>query len=40
MQHHHVAIYAGDGQMITAPEFGQDVKLDDLPSSYTVGRAQ
>lgn len=36
---HHVAIYAGDGRMWTAPEHGQVVKLAPIyDSSFLVGR--
>lgn len=36
---HHVAIYAGDGMVWTAPEPGESVQLDELSDSdYTVGR--
>lgn len=37
---YHVAIYAGDNQIWTAPEEGDVVKKDDIwTSDYTVGRA-
>ncbi len=36
---HHVAIYAGDGKVWTAPQPGESVQLDDISDSdYTVGR--
>lgn len=36
---HHVAIYAGDGKVWTAPEPGESVQLDDISDSdYSVGR--
>lgn len=37
---YHVAIYAGDNQVWTAPEEGENVQLKELwTDSYTVGRA-
>lgn len=36
---HHVAIYAGNGMMVTAPESGESVKMDNVPTTYTAGRA-
>lgn len=37
---YHVAIYAGDGKIWTAPQDGESVKLDDIwTGDYTVGRA-
>lgn len=37
---YHVAVYAGDGQIWTAPQEGQDVHLDSIwDDDYTVGRA-
>lgn len=36
---HHVAIYAGNGKVWTAPQPGESVQLDDISDSdYTVGR--
>ncbi|MDL5159518.1 C40 family peptidase [Actinomycetospora termitidis] len=35
---YHVAIYAGDGKMWTAPETGQSVKLGNLFGDYHFGR--
>jgi NlpC/P60 family len=35
---HHVAIYAGNGRMIAAPQPGENVKLQDVYGTPTYGR--
>jgi cell wall-associated NlpC family hydrolase len=35
---HHIGIYAGDGKLVHAPDFGESVKISDLSSSYWQGQ--